>query len=201
MTEIPGISPELPLLSRETVSKLRADIGLAEQTVNTDSSPFLAVRNLTRSVFLEVADENRPLVEVVYADLADKFDDNVPAIDAFTAGMAVTLQAFELEDQGLFTRMGKLTEEDLKIVQAEMARGLEAGAATNILRNVLQAPRIPDTHLQLQDCARNAGITYGTNQFHTEMGAASMFRALEKVWSKVGPLSSSAPLNSATSQA
>ncbi len=193
-SELTSQNPDLPLLSQDTVRVLRQDIGLTESRAGENNeSPYTSVRKLVPRVFYDLAAENMLLVERFSSDLGETYGNDVGANDAYVAGMALTLRALELEEPQVLIAMGRLTHDDVQAMRNEIVNGAKAVSTTNVLKSVLNAPRMPETHYSLQDIVKNAGVTYGANNLHTELGAAAMFKAMQKAWPKIVSNPHSAP--------
>ncbi len=118
-------------------------------------------------------------------------------IDASTKGMALVLEAYQLEtNQGLFALLSQLRDEDLtqgnSIIRDTLAQPVDASIP--ILERILNAPRIPEHQVNLNYCL-NQAADQGSHAFARQavQEGVAMYRVLSHLWPKLLPSVPPAP--------
>ena len=203
-------SQPLPIITDETSKRLVEDFGLDINT-NTQrivqnisgetqlSTHEIATQQAT-SVFNDLLSSNPDVVKVIYEELkkgkltSDTLPNNQLLIDSATAGAAMVLKAFDIQNNyGLLTNFSKLTETDINTIRSIFEKSFST-QHTTILERVLNTPRIPDQQVALNSTINNLAKDYwgypglrSNYGSYVNLGALSMYRSLGAVWPKLFP--------------
>lgn len=201
--ESPQPSP-FPAITVETRTKLEEELRLNEDhktasvvasiTGERPLSSVNALGLLTETVFGRAMAYNRGFVQEIFQSLKEVYTegnyfDGYKA-EAATKGMAVVLQAYQIETrEEVLSGLGNLKEEDLLEVKSITRETLAspAGLGVPTLQRLLEAPKIPEQNTELNLCL-NKAAERGT-LFHELLlrdGGVAMYRILSRMWPKLG---------------
>lgn len=188
----------LPVISEKTRQKLLEELGLhidlrSAQIAGIEYvNPVAALINLPESVFGSIIVHNSKFAETILRSLNEVYSSERASymdVDAATKGMAVVLEAYQLEtDHGVFSLLDRLNDGDLTQVHSIIRDVFthSSGAGTPILERVLNVPRIPEHQINLNFCLNEASEK-GENIFKRQavQGGVAMYRVLSHLWPKL----------------
>lgn len=159
--------------------------------------PFQAITLLTETVFGSIMNYNSDFATTVLIGLkaANTYRDrkvNAQRIDSQTKGMAIVLQAFNLEsNQSLFESLSHLGVEELENIRQTLRETLmpaEGAADVSLLEGLLNSPRISEHQVNLNNCLTRASENEGSG-YPKEFvnGGVAMYKILSQVWPKLAP--------------
>lgn len=184
----------LPTISAETKNKIFGELGIEHDqktigilqgiTGRERKIPSEARRELAKDIFSTLVDVNEPLVTTLHSGIKEglKFGHDKSYRTSCIEGMAFVLRAFDIESEyRLLPSLDKIKQEDLPLVKQLITEGLKGGGDYDLIEEILQAPRIPQMQIELNEIVekgKNVSVL-AINEF--VQGAGVMYKLLNQL--------------------
>lgn len=171
-----------PFVTPETKIQVLRDIGIGPRpTRSSEGNIHDRMMDFATETFSLIAEVSPGLV-IAIRNAAAKHDPTDYDTDYYAAGMAVVIQALQIQsDYKLINALIGLSLEDLEEMKRTIDKGLDPQGST-IFDKALLAPKISDNQANLRELVNTPSQLHDAFSHNYRAGAAIMYAALGGVW-------------------
>lgn len=206
MEQEPKANGQLPIISEETASKLKEDLGLdisaATQSVlqgitkeKKDSRREKLDRLVSDTAF-DIADVNPKFVEALTTGIVKGhfYGESISVRSDIVRGMALMIRAFDIGSGfKLMQNLSKISDNvSIEKIQETVVKNLGEKKQLDPFEMALKTPRIPDVQINLNELVHKASgeVLFGS---YFRQGASAMYEVLSKFKSELFPQNQNPP--------